>query len=166
MARPKKEIRDFRSEIISAPEAAMLLGLPERSFRQLVEDGALPKNARGEYILGDIWEAYWKYRLGSCGLEAEQTRLTKVKADLAELDLAEQREEVLRASAVMRVWADDVMNAKTRLLAIPTKYAPDLAGRSVQEIHAKLKAAINEALEEIAEYDGRRIARASASFRE
>ncbi|MDR1621566.1 MAG: hypothetical protein LBS00_04245 [Synergistaceae bacterium] len=166
MARPKKDIRDFRSEVISAPEAAMFLGVPERSFRQMVEDGILPKNARGEYILGDISEAYWNFRLGSEGLEAEQTRLTKVKADLAELELAEQREEVLRASAVMKVWADNVMNAKTRLLAIPTKHSPDLVGKSIQEIHAKLKNAINEALEEIAEYDGRQIARASASLRE
>ena len=66
----------------------------------------------------------------------------------------------------MKVWADNVMNAKTRLLAIPTKHALDLVGRSLQEIQAKLKAAISEALEELSDYDGRRIARASASFRE
>jgi phage terminase Nu1 subunit (DNA packaging protein) len=166
MARPKKDIRDFRSEVISAPEAAMFLALPERSFRQLVEDGVLPKNARGEYILGEISEAYWNFRLGSEGLEAEQTRLTKAKADLAELEVAEQREEFLRASAVMRVWADDVINAKTQLLAVPTKIAPELVGKTIQEIHVKLKNAISKALEEIAEYDGRRIARASASLRE
>jgi hypothetical protein len=65
----------------------------------------------------------------------------------------------------MKVWADNVMNAKTRLLAIPTKLSPDITGKSTPEIQAKLKAAISEALEELSNYDERRIARASAAFR-
>jgi hypothetical protein len=166
IGRPPKKVRDFRSETVSTAEAIAFLDLNERTFHRLVAEGAIPKAGNGEYILGAITEAYWKARLGTEGLEAEQTRLTKAKADLAELELAEQRGEIHRAPAVMRVWADNVMNAKTRLLAIPTKHAPDLVGRSLQEIQAKLKAAISEALEELSGYDERRIARASASFRE
>ncbi|MDR1650102.1 MAG: hypothetical protein LBR71_07555 [Synergistaceae bacterium] len=144
----------------------MLLGLPERSFYRLTEEGVIPKFDEGKYILGEVEEAYWKNCFNSEGLEAARTRLTTAQAELAELELAEQRGEFLRATAVMRVWADDVINAKTQLLAIPTKIAPELVGKNVQEIYTKLKNAITEALEEIAEYDGRRIARASASFRE
>ena len=98
-------------------------------------------------------------------MEAEQTRLTKAKADLAELELAEQRGEVHRAAAVMRVWADNVMNAKTRMLSIPTKIAPELVGKEIQEIQSKLKAEISEALKELAEYDERRITHTAAAFR-
>ena len=165
MPRPKKEVRDFRSEVISGPEAALLLGLPERSFYRLVEEGAIPKASEGGYILGEVEEAYWKKCFDSEGLEAARTRLTTAQAELAELELAEQRGEMHRATAVMRVWADNVINAKTRLLAIPTKIAPELVGKNSQEIQKKLKDAISEVLQELADYDERRIASEAASFR-
>jgi hypothetical protein len=165
IGRPPKKVRDFRSEVISTAEAVAFLGLNERTFHRLVEEGVIPKAGNGEYVLGDITEAYWKSRFDTEGLEAEQTRLTKAKADLAELDLAEQRGEVHRASAVMRVWADNVMNAKTRILSIPTKLAPELAGKELQEIQTKLKTEISEALNELADYDERRITRTAAAFK-
>ena len=163
MARPKNIIRNFRTEVISAPEAALLLNLPERTLRHMAENGVLPKAAKGEYILGDVTEAYWKHVLGSEGLEAEQTRLTKAKADKAEIELAELKGEMHSYTDVESAWTEDVMNAKTRLLAIPTKLAPELVGKSVQEIQAALKKEIYEALYELAGYDGQRIARAAAS---
>ena len=166
MARPKKGVRDFRSEVVTAAEAAAFLDLPERSFFRLVEEGHISKNTDGCYILGEISEAYWKSKFNTEGLEAAQTRWTTAKAELSELQLAEERGELHRAAAVMRVWADNVMNAKTKLLAIPTKLAPELRGKSLQEIQKKLKTEINEVLHELAEYDERRIARAAASVRE
>ena len=142
-----------------------MLGLPERSFYRLVEEGVIPKLNDGEYVLGEVEESYWKKCFDSERLEAARTRLTTAQAELAELELAEQRDEVHRATAVMRVWADNVTNAKTRLSAIPTKIAPELAGKNLREIQNKLKAAINEALLELASYDERRIASAAAFFR-
>jgi hypothetical protein len=165
MGRPRKEVRDFRSEAVTAAEASMFLGVNERVFYLMVEEGVIPKAGSGKYILGDVTEAYWRSRFDTEGLEAEQTRLTKARADLAELELAEQRGEVHRAAAVMRVWADNVMNGKTRLLSIPTKISPELVGKDLQEIQTKLKTEINEALNELAEYDERRITRAAASLR-
>lgn len=47
----------------------------------------------------------------------------------------------------------NAMNAKTRLLAIPTKTAPELVGKDLATIASKLKNAIYEALYELAEYD-------------
>ena len=58
MPRPKKTHRDFRSEKINAWEAARLLGISERSFYRAVEDGAIPKDETGGYILGDVLAAY------------------------------------------------------------------------------------------------------------
>jgi hypothetical protein len=165
MGRPPKKVRDFRSEVVTAIEASNFLELNERIFYRLVEEGVIPKAGSGAYILGDVSDAYWKHEYNTEGLEAEQTRLTKAKADLAELELAEQRGEVHKASAVMRVWADNVMNAKTRLQAIPTKIAPELVGKGLQEIQNILKGEVNESLHELADYDERRIARAAASFR-
>ena len=165
MSKPKRGFRNFRSEIVSGPEAASFLGVSERTFYRLVEEGIIPKTAKGEYILGDVTEVYWKHVLGSEGLEFEQTRLTKAKADKAEIELAELRGEMHSYTDVEDAWTKDVMNAKTRLLSIPSKIAPEVVGKTLPEITKTLKNAINEALEELAGYDERRITRAAASFR-
>lgn len=165
MPRAKKQVRDFRGEKVSALEAAKFLNLPERSFYRLVETGVIPKFGDGEYILGDVVEAYWKSRFDSEGLTAARTRLVTAQAELAEAELAEERGELHRAAAVMYVWAENVTNAKTRLLSIPTKHAPELLGKDLQTIKTRLKEAINEALNELSEYDSRRITRATAVLR-
>ena len=69
------------------------------------------------------------------------------------MELAEKRGELHRASAIAKIWTDSVINAKTRLLAIPTKTAPELVGQDLATISHKLKSAIYEALKELAEYD-------------
>ena len=166
MPRRKSEVRDFYSQNVSASEAAKFLKLPERTFYRFVEQGVIPKVADGEYILGEVVEAYWRNNFDSEGLKTAQTRLVTAKAELAETELAEQRGELHRASAVVKVWADNVLNAKTRLLAIPVKVAPELLGQELQTIQAKLKMAINEALKELADYDARRIACAAATLNE
>ena len=162
LGRPKKEFRDFRAERVRGVEAAAFLNIPERTFYYLVETGVIPKSEDG-FVLGEVTEAYWRNQFDSEGLTAARTRLVTAQAELVEAELAEKRGELHRASAVVKVWTDNVMNAKTRLLAIPTKIAPELIGQDVQTVQAKLKAAIYEALTELAGYDAGRIARAAAT---
>lgn len=158
--RSKKECRDFYSEVISAPEAAALLKISERTFNRLVANDIIPKNDYGEYILGNVVESYWKNQFESEGLTAARTRLVTAQAELAEAELAEQRGELYRASAIAKVWADNVLNAKKKLLAISTKIPPMLVGQDVQTIRMKLENEIKEALRELADYDGEKITRA------
>jgi len=165
MARPKKVIADYRGRPVSAVEAALFLGLPERSFYRLVEKGAIAKQEDGNFLLGELAEAYYKSLYDSESLTVAKTRLTKAQAEKAELELAEERGELHRATAVVSVWAENVINAKAKLLSIPSKLAPQLAGLSAAEIEALLKKEISEVLHELAEYDERRIARASPSRR-
>ena len=49
------------------------------------------------------------------------------------------------------------MNIRAKLLSIPTKISPELVGKDLLTIQAKLKAAVYEALEELADYDAGRI---------
>lgn len=165
MARPKKTINDYRGRMVSATEAALFLGLPERSFYRLVERGVIQKQEDGTFLLGELAEAYYKSLYDSESLNAAKTRLTRAQAEKAELELAEEKDELHRATAVMSVWAENVINAKTKLLAIPSKMAPQLVGLSAAEVEAALKKEISEVLHELAEYDDRRIARASPSRR-
>ena len=161
MSRRKNQTRNFRTLKVTGPEAAAFLNLPERSFYRLVETGVIPKSGEGEYILGDVVESYWKNQFDTEGLTAARTRLVTAQAELAEAELAEQRGELHRASAIAKVWADNVLNAKKKLLAIPTKIPPMLVGQDVQTIRKKLEAEIKESLRELADYDGEKITRAS-----
>ena len=166
MPRAKKQDRDLRAEKVTWSEAAAFLNLSRQSFFRLVEGGIIPKAADGEYILGDITDAFWRNQFDSEGLTAARTRLVTAQAELAEAELAEERGELHRASAVVKVWTDNVSNARTRLLAIPSKIGPELVGQDLTEIQARLKAAIYEALKELAEYDAGRITRTAASLRQ
>ena len=161
----KKEVRDFRSKVISAPEAALFLRIHVRTFFRLVEEGVIPKMGNGKYILGDISEAYRRYRLACGGLEAAQTRLTKAKADMVEIELAKLRKELHNASAVESVWNDNVMHAKTLFLSIPVKIAPELVGKNFLEAQKIIKDAIYAALNEMAEYNEQCISREAASLK-
>ena len=157
MPNPKKEIRDFRNMTVNFEEAAKFLNLSKGSFYCLIKTGVIPKAGEGEYILGEVVESYWRNQFDSEGLKAAQNRLVTAQAELKEAELAENRGELHRASAIAKVWTDQVLNAKTRLLAIPTKVGPMLVGQELQVIVKKLKDAIYEALRELADYDWEKI---------
>ena len=165
MPNPKKEIRDFRNMTVNFEEAAKFLNLSKSSFYRLIETGVIPKSGEGEYILGEVVESYWRNQFDSEGLKAAQTRLVTAQAELKEAELAENRGELHRASAIAKVWTDQVLNAKTHLLAIPTKVGPMLVGQELQVIVKKLKDAIYEALRELADYDSEKITRTAALLR-
>ena len=161
MSRRKNQLRDFRAVKVTANEAASFLKLPERSFYRLVETGVIPKAGDGEYILGEVVEAYWRNQFDSEGLKAAQTRLTTAQAELKELELAEQRGEMHRASAIRKIWSENVFNTRAKLLMIPQKMPPLLVGRDEDTIRHRLLDEINDALKELADYDAGRITRAA-----
>lgn len=162
---PKKNLRDFYHEQVNAQEAAAFLGLAERTFYRLVEERAITKVSDGVYVLGDVVDSYYKHLLGNKGLTAARTRLANAEAELRELELAAEKGEMFRASDVSKAWTENVINTKTRLLAIPAKIAHELVGKDLQAVSAILKREIYEALKELADYDGEKIAAVTAEGR-
>ena len=160
LGRPKKEFRDFRAEKIRGVEAAALLNIPERTFYYLVEVGVIPKSEDGTFVLGAVLDAYIRKQTDTNSLTAAKIRLTTAQAEKEELELEKRRGELVSAEAVKKVWAQDALNCKAKLLAIPIKIAPELVGLSPTAIQAKLKAVIYEALRELAGYAAERIAAA------
>lgn len=61
-------------------------------------------------------------------LEAERARLTKEQADKTAMQNEVMRGNLLDGRAVAEHWGTVIVNAKTRLLSIPTKAAPMLLG--------------------------------------
>ena len=92
-------------------------------------------------------------KIGSSYDEA-RTRKVNAEAEIAELELAKVRGELVVAADVVKAW-DDVLSAlKGKLLSVPTKAAPVVAAEteagSCQKI---LEDLINEALEELSNYE-------------
>ena len=156
---PKKNRRNYYAEEVSAIEAADFLRLPERTFYKLVEDGVIPKVDEGVYVLGDVVHAYWRSQFDSEGLLAAKTRLTTATAEIQELKLSQERGELVRSSAVMKVWCDNVLRAKTKLLSLPAKISPELLGQELNVIELKLANEIDEALKELAAYNVEQVKR-------
>ena len=100
--------------------------------------------------------ARWKIQQSAEGsdLEVERTRLTKWQADKTELEVAVLRGELIPSEIVQRVWSGMVISFRSRVMSIPTKSAHSVLGAvNVAEAEAVLKKLVNEALEELSEYD-------------
>lgn len=146
--------------LINAPELAELLGVSTTRLRQLVLEGVLKRAARGQFALPDATQAYCQHMrdraLGRSGPAVtagevnEQERLTRAKADLAELDLQLRRGAVISSSDVGDWWDRIISTARTRLLAIPSRAAPLIIGSgTLPKIQSTIESLLNEALSEL-----------------
>lgn len=84
-------------------------------------------------------------------LERERTRLTKAQADKTELEVRELRAELVRMPVVEQHWQGMVASARSRLLALPSRIAAQIAGPDrLQQVQDKAQALVYEALAELA----------------
>ncbi len=82
---------------------------------------------------------------------AEKARLDKEKADNMALKNKQLRKELLPAGQVQKFWTDHVINARTKIAAIPDKATPRVADiRSKVKIKKILRQMIVEVLEDLA----------------
>ena len=133
------------------------LGLDNRKMRDILTR-VNPVQVKGRsklYLLRDVIPHAAKY-LGApdvIDLNVERARKVKAEAELAEIELAKEREDLIEVEAVRHVWGELVIAAKSRLLSIPAKLAPVVA---VEDAPATCKylveEQINEALDELAEW--------------
>lgn len=84
----------------------------------------------------------------------ERARLTYHQANIAELDEDVKRGELIPAETVDQVWSDMLASFRAKILAIPTKTAHQfVALTDLSEIQDVIKEHLNEALQELSEYD-------------
>lgn len=92
-------------------------------------------------------------KLGSSYDEA-RTRKVNAEAELAELELKKVHGELVVADDVISAWNDVLAALKSKLLAIPTKAAPIVSAEvTTGGCQSILEDLINEALEELSNYD-------------
>jgi phage terminase Nu1 subunit (DNA packaging protein) len=144
---------------------ANLFNLTTVWVQKLAKEGVITKTERGRYDLWPSIRGYvkhlqerrvnqWDNGEQKDDWNAERTRLTRAKADMAEMQAAILKGTVHEARAVEAVWTDHLMACRAKLLAMPKKLAPRVHGtEKLTAIEAEIEAAIVEALNELAAYD-------------
>jgi phage terminase Nu1 subunit (DNA packaging protein) len=143
-------------------ELAKHLGMTPQSVSELVKNGVFTvKQGRSpidldvcriEYINHLRKNAGHFKKAGASGdMVEESTRLKKFQADKAELEVNQLEAKLIPAELVQSTWSDLIINAKTKLLSMPSNLAHQvLAATDFNEAEHLIKTSVNEALEELA----------------
>jgi len=155
-------------EHVSTEELAAHFKLSGRRIRQLADEGILPKADRNKFPLTESIQAFlaWREREiraeyeaaegAAADYERERARLTKAKADKAEIEADLLKGTVHESSAVAAVMNEMLAAFRARVLAIPTKTAPLTADcTSPVECYAIIESECHAALNELSDYDPR-----------
>lgn len=153
-------------EVTEKELAEKYLGLSDRRIRQLFKEGVLVKSQRGKYdlqksVLGYINHIRAKEKSQSESIEklkiakeAESLTHERLKKRKTELQVLQIEKKLHAQEDVEYFWNTMVLAAKSRITAIPVKVAPILVGiEDRKEVQSILKREINDALNEISEYD-------------
>lgn len=155
-----------KANLFSASAFAAASGIDRRTVSKRL-DGIDPAKVSGRaslYPLSDLLHAcaldiarlYLPNHPAQPGdgesLEQAKTRKEAALASLHELELAEKTGRLVDSEKVGDWWVQIVTNAKSKLLAIPTKAAPLVIGSPAQA-KAVLDTMIHEALLELSEHN-------------
>jgi hypothetical protein len=142
-----KKPRSCLQLVITKADAAVLLQVDERTVQRAVKSGLI-QNAKnkfgqpikGRFVLGELVPAYVVHlRQAIAGdpqeIELKAAKLRKALADAerAELELALFKNQLHTSEAVLFVWSSRIGASRKRLLAVPNRLAPHLAGQDDQK---------------------------------
>lgn len=99
-------------------------GLDRRTIKKILRDVApFDQDEKTDYYtLADFLAAYRRYyepKQSGTSLEREQARLTAAKADIAEVERARIRNEVIEVETVFRVWENIIVAIRRTILTSP-----------------------------------------------
>ena len=138
---------------------AKLLDLTPRRVQQLSGEGVIPRAERGRYDLVGAVRGYIRYlrdraAAGDTGADdygKHRARLTKARADMAEMEREQLSKELIPADDIEGAWTAATAMMRSRFLSIPSKLAPRMV--SIKDANAArdlIETAIHDALKELA----------------
>lgn len=149
--------------LLNQAQAAALAGLSLRHFSRLLsEAGAPPRIVAADGKFQGLPVApFRRWLFGRIAAElgngealsppAEKARLDKLRGDAVQLELDRKRGLLLPVDEISRVWGEQVMTAKHRLLALPARVAPSLLRMTdLREVESFLRDSVYEILTELA----------------
>ena len=150
-----------KMKLYTSAAVARYLDMTERNVRTLRDKGILTEYKPGLYDLQTATKQYINF-LRQKNPEAEEkvdynterAKLVRAKRENQELELQLRKNELHTTEDIEKIVTDTLVNFRTRLLAIPAKLSPILAKKKDQtEIFKLMKAAIDETLEELSDFD-------------
>lgn len=143
-------------KLYTSSTVAEWLSMTPRRVRQLRDEGVLVEKAPGLYELKASVVRYISFlRKGSGNLNDERAKLTKEKREAAEMENELRRGNLHRTEEIEKGLATLCLNMRGRFSSLPAKLSGELSqmGGNQAGIHDKLKAAIDETLEELSHFN-------------
>lgn len=127
---PKSTSCEVFNKDFTREEVAELLGITPRRVNQLTNENIIPLRKRGCYDLRTAVAGYCKFlKERNDAAEAKaKTRMHEAKADLAEMDAAKRKGELVDVVEVKKEWGDILKNIQSHVLNIGPKVAPLIEG--------------------------------------
>lgn len=145
--------KEWAARDLSALELAGLLGVSDRTIRDLVARGVIARTARGTFSLRDVVPAYTGHLreiaaargngAGGASLTEARERQTREKADQIAMRNAQLRGELIPADQVEARWTAITSAIRARLLAIPSRLA-NLPPADAAALAGEIRAALTE----------------------
>jgi phage terminase Nu1 subunit (DNA packaging protein) len=140
-------------EAVTATELGELLGLSERSIRELPARGHAVRAGPGRYDLRASVRTFVVHlraeaARGGDALAIERAREAHERADSLALKNAAARRDLVSAVEVERAWSGILRDVRARLLAVPGRVAqqlPTLTRADVAIVEAEVRNALTEA---------------------
>lgn len=148
-------------KLYTAAAVARHLDMTERNVRLLRDKGVVTEYKPGLYDLEAVTHSYINFLRRknpdaeeNIDYNTERAKLVRARRENEELELQLKKNEVHTTEDVEQAMKDMLIRFKTRLMAIPAKLSPVLSKKTDQtEIFKLLKSGVDEALEELADYD-------------
>ncbi len=136
-----------------------LLMLSERRCQQLVGEGVIPKQGRGQYDLVQSVQGYVKFLrerafggVANTDQHGEKTRLITAQANIAEMNDAELRGDLVRVDEVRRAIFTAARGVRNSLQTVADRLAvPISAENDHHEIHDIIEGELNQILTDMDE---------------
>ncbi len=148
-------------KVYTVAALARRLNMTERNVRLLRDKGVLTEYKPGIYDLQTATIQYINF-LRQKNPEAEEkvdynterAKLVRAKRESEELELQIRKNELHTTVDIEKALTDILVNFRTKLMAVPAKLSPIMAKKKDEtEIFKLMKAAIDETLEELSDFD-------------
>ena len=157
-----KVTEDARKITVSQSNLARAIGVTSGRVSQLIQEGIVlrdDRDSRGGVFLVQSIRNYGALKNrrdgeGDDDLDyiSEKAKHERVKREIAELRLAKMERRAYDAKTVELVLTEMLSNLRTQLLGLPSKLAPQLEGKTRDQIYEVMTRELEERLSELSEY--------------
>lgn len=159
---PRGSAANPAAEVVTAATLGGIIGISERRIRELRDEGAIPDDGAGRYVLGDAVRAYCAHIRPAAGkgagggseaagdLDTNRARESLLRGDRLELLNAQLRAELIPADEMEAVVGAAFDAVRAKGLAVPALAAPQVVGMTVVDAQARLTELLHDALADLA----------------